>query len=180
MTKVSSSPEPRRLAVYDEAITLEDLCRGRTRYALIRDMALAELSDRELALQIGCDLPTLKAFRALYQTEIAEVVSALAGRLAMETAGLWIAKKANRVAEIQSDVEQINAAMKWFEYDDEGNLAPMLMASREHDRLLRAKHFALSQVASEYSAAEKRSSEDGAPPIRYILEMDEDVSEALS
>lgn len=180
MTKISPSPEPRRLAVYDEAITLEDLCRGRTRYALIRDMALAELSDRELALQIGCDLPTLKAFRALYQTEIAEVVSALAGRLAMETAGLWISKKVNRVAEIQSDVEQLNAALKWFEYDDEGNLAPQLMATREHDRLLRAKHFALSQVAGEYSANEKRAGDSDAPPVRYVLEMDDDISEALS
>jgi len=180
VTKISSSPEPRRLAVYDEAVTLDDLCRGRTRLALIRDMALNELSDRELALQIGCDLPTLKAFRSLYATEISEVIAGLAGKLAMETAGLWIAKKANRVAELQSDVEQLNAALKWFEYDDEGNLAPMLMASREHDRLLRAKHFALGQAAGEYAAADKRQTASENPPIRYILEMDDDVSEALS
>lgn len=180
MTKISSSPEPRRLAVYDEAVTLEDLCRGRTRLALIRDMALNELSDRELALQIGADLPTVKAFRALYATEISEVISELAGRLAGETAGLWIAKKKNRVAEIQSDVEQLNAAMKWFEYDDEGNLAPHLMATREYDRLLRAKHFALSQVASEYSANEKRVGDQNAPPTRYILEIEGFSDEELS
>lgn len=180
MTKISSSPEPRRLAVYDEAVTLEDLCRGRTRYALIRDMALNELSDRELALQIGCDLPTLKAFRALYQTEIAEVISALAGKLAIETAGLWIAKKQNRIAEIQSDVEQLNAALKWFEYDEDGNLAPQLMATREHDRLLRAKHFALGQVASEYAAADKRLGDESAPPTRYILEIEGFSDEELS
>src|SRR5215472_1344319 len=147
MARIESSSEPRRLAVYNEAVTLEDLCRGRTRLALIRDMALNELSDRELAMQIGCDVHTIKAFRALYATEISEVVGALAGQLAMETAGLWIAKKQNRVAEIQSDVEMLNSALNWFEHDEEGNVNHLMIATREHDRLLRAKHTALSQVA---------------------------------
>lgn len=180
MEQIQSDSSPRRLAVYDEAVTLEDLCWGRTRLTLIRDMALNELSDRELALQIGCDLNTIKAFRSLYQTEISEVMAAMAGKLAMETAGLWVAKKANRVAEIQSDIETLTAAMKYFEYDDDGNPAPMLVATREHDRLLRAKHFAMAQVAGEYAAADKLSGDASAPPTRYVLEMDDDIREALS
>jgi len=53
------------------------------------------------------------------------------------------------------------------------------MATREHDRLLRAKHFALGQVAGEYSAAEKRAVGTDTPATRYVLDLDEDVREAL-
>lgn len=180
MARTSDASGPRRLAVYNDVVTLDDLCTGRTRMALIRDMALGELSDRELALRIACDLPTIKAFRALYADEITEVRGALAGQLAIETAGLWIAKRQNRVAEYQSDVEQINAAMRDLITDAEGNVVPMLMATREFDRLLRAKHFAMQAVNSEYGLAEKRGQDNEAPIARYILELPDNIREALS
>ena len=171
---------PRRLAVYNEVVTLEDLCWGRTRLALIRDMALGELTDRELALQISCDLPTIKAFRALYADEVSQVRSALAGQLAIETAGLWIAKRQNRVAEYQSDVELINLAMRDLITGPDGEVVYIAMASREWDRLLRAKHFAMQSVRGEYDLADKRGVDAEAPIARYVLEMGEDISDALS
>jgi hypothetical protein len=181
VSRASSPPSgPRRLAVYDEAVTLQDLSRGRTRLALISDMAMNELSDRELSLQIGCDVPTLKAFRAIYAREISEAIGALAGHLAVESAGLWTAKKQNRVAEIESDIEIINKAMVDLMFDDNGEFWPLMVASREFDRLRRAKHFALAQVASEYSLAEKQQGTGDPRTTRYIIEMDDDVREALS
>jgi hypothetical protein len=171
---------PQRLAVYDEVVTLDDLCWGRTRLALIRDMALGELSDRELSLRITCDLPTIKAFRALYADEITEVRAALAGQLAVETAGLWISHRQNRVAEYQSDVELINQAMRDLVLDAEGNIAYIAMASREYDRLLRAKHFAMQAVKAEYDFSEKKGVDAQAPIARYVLELGDSVDEALS
>jgi hypothetical protein len=171
---------PHRLAVYDEVVVLADLCYGRTRLALIRDMALGELSDRELALRIATDVPTIKAFRALYADEISEVRAALAGKLAIETAGLWISRRQNRVAEYQSDVELITQAMRDMVLDAEGQPIPQLMATREFDRLLRAKHFAMSAVASEYSLSDKKGIDNEAPIARYVLELGDDIGEALS
>lgn len=176
----SSSAGPRRLAVYDEVVTLDDLCWGRTRLALIRDMAMGELSDRELSLQICCDVSTIKAFRALYQDEIVEVRSALAGKLAIETAGLWVSRRQNRVAEYQSDIELINQAMRDIVEGPNGETVYIAMASREYDRLLRAKHFAMQAVRSEYDLADKRGADQEAPIARYILEMGDEISEAIS
>lgn len=180
MAKDSSGSGPKRLAVYDEVVTLDDLCWGRTRLALIRDMALQEFSDRELALRITCDLPTLKAFRALYADEIAEVRAALAGQLAIETAGLWISQRQNRVAEYQSDVELINQAMRDLITGPDGEIVYIAMASREWDRLLRAKHFAMAAVKAEYEFGEKRGVDAQAPIARYVLELGDSVEEALS
>lgn len=178
--KTGKISRPRRLAVYDEVITLEDLCRGRTRLALIRDIALGEFSDRELALRISCDLGTIKAFRVMFADEIVEVRGALAGQLALDTAGLWVAKRANRVMELQSDIEQLDKAMKWLAYDNDGEFNPLFVASRDYDRLQRAKAFALAQVKGEYDLADKRGIESEVPITRYILEMDEEIREMLT
>lgn len=171
---------PHRLAVYDEVVTLDDLCWGRTRLALIRDMALQEFTDRELSLRITCDLPTIKAFRALYADEITEVRSALAGQLALETAGLWVSQRQNRVAEYQSDVELINQAMRNLIEGPDGEIMYMAMASREYDRLLRAKHFAMQAVKAEYEFSDKKGIDAQAPIARYVLELGDSVDEALS
>jgi hypothetical protein len=171
---------PRRLAVYNNVVTLDDLCLGRTRLAMIRDLALGEYSDGELALQVGCDLSTIKAFRALYANEIVDVRGALAGRLAVETAGLWIAERQNRVAEYQSDVEVINQAMREFITDEKGEVVPVMVSTREFDRMLRAKHFAMQAVNSEYSVSEKRGIDNTAPVARYVLEIGDDIADALS
>lgn len=181
MARKTGAAGPHRLAVYDEVITLEDLCQGRTRLALCRDMALNELSDRELALRIGVDLPTIKAFRALYSDEISQVSAALAGQLALETAGLWIAQRQNRIAEYQSDVELINQAMRHLITDpDTGEVVLIATASREWDRLLRAKHFAMAAVNAELGLSEKKGIDSQAPIARYVLEIGEDVADALS
>lgn len=147
---------------------------------MIRDMAMGELTDRELALRINCELATIKAFRALYTDEIAEVRAALAGQLALDTAGLWISKRANRVAELESDLEIINKAMRELVTDEEGNFWPMMIASREFNRLLSAKHAILSQASNEYALNDKRNSDAERVPTRYILEMEDEIREALS
>lgn len=147
---------------------------------MIRDMALGELSDRELALRINCELSTIKAFRALYADEIAEVVAAMAGQLALDTAGLWISKRANRVAELESDLELVNKAMNDLATDEEGNFWPLMIASREFARLLSAKHSILSQASTEYSLNDKRISDSERVPTRYVLEMDEEIRKDLS
>lgn len=70
--------------------------------------------------------------------------------------------------------------MKWLAYDNDGEFDPRFVASRDYDRLQRAKAFALAQVKGEYDLADKRGIESEVPITRYILEMDEEIREMLT
>jgi hypothetical protein len=173
-----SKPDPNAShgGLGDTAVSV--LYTGRARLALIRDLALAEWSPRELADQLGLPQEDIAYFANEHADDIAEVRQALAGQLAIETAGLWIAKKQLRIAELQAEVERIDETLKELREDRE------ISWSRSHRDMLHTKLAIFRQTADELGAYPQRQQ----PPARqgttvhYVIESeDEDTdTEALT
>lgn len=149
-------------------VHLADLYRGWPRLALIRDLAFGEFSAAEIAANIGggCTAQDVLDFRAEHEDEITEVRAALAGQLAIETAGMWIAKRQNRLAELQSDMEDLKGAIEALR--DERKLGGQM-----HRDIVKTRVTVLRAVADELSprstGVKPRPAEDGNV-VRYIVE----------
>jgi hypothetical protein len=147
------------------AISFDELYRGHKRLELCRDLALSELSHRELAHREGVATADIAAFAQDHQTEIAEVRAALAGQLAIETAGLWISKKQNRLAEYQAEIEEIRdylaelrgAGISW---------------SRAHRDMLKMYMDMFRQTADELGAYPQRAQAPArtGQTVHYIID----------
>jgi hypothetical protein len=136
--------------------------------SLLRDLALGEWSYAELARQIGVTTADIADFAEVNAMEIAEVKASLAGQLAVETAGLWITKKQNRIAEIQSDVEEVGDILR--EMAENG-----VRWSRSHKDMLKFRLDGFRQVADELGAMPQRSA---APTrqgssVHYVIESED-------
>lgn len=88
------TPVPRRRMVLE---------RGHVKHELIRRLAAGEAL-KTLAEEFGVATSSVHAFKGRHLTEI----DALKERLHDDFAGLWIAQKGARLAELQADVELIN------------------------------------------------------------------------
>lgn len=77
--------------------------RGWVKHRLIRDFALGEKSGRELAEIYGCSVTSISAFKRRYALEIEEVRN----NLADQYAGMWVAKKIERIREYQEAAEKM-------------------------------------------------------------------------
>jgi hypothetical protein len=113
-------------------------------------------------------------FAAQHEEDILEVRAALAGRLALETAGLWISKKQNRLAEYQSDVEDLNQFIAELRERNACGSAP-------HREALKTKVVMLKAVADELTprgalAVRAAKGEDESNVVRYVIE-DPDIEE---
>jgi hypothetical protein len=76
--------------------------RGRHKLALIRLLAVGELTQAELAEEFGVTQPSIAAFKKRNLAEIQHVKA----NLEDEFAGLWIARKKDRVAELEDIAER--------------------------------------------------------------------------
>jgi hypothetical protein len=99
--------------------------KGWQRVALLRDLALAEMTVLEIAVKWGRSEGTMYAWKKNHAAEI----DAIRADAANEFAGLWVAQKVNRVAVYQDDIEDLE------ESDEPGAIA--------------TKHKALRAVAEE-------------------------------
>lgn len=149
-------------------VHLSDLYRGFPRLGLIRDLAFGEFSHAEIARTLGCKAADIAEFAAQNEEDIAEVRAALAGQLAIETAGLWIAKKQNRLAEYQSDVEDLIEAIETLR--SEGQLG-----SPKHREVLKSKTVMLKAVADELAPRgvtlrQSDKSNDDKNVVHYVIE----------
>lgn len=156
------------------AQTVLDIYQGRSRLALIRDIAMGEWTVQEIAGQLGLPASEIATFSAMFADEISEVRAALAGRLAIDTAGLWVSKRYNRVAEYQNQIEQLEediaAARKRF--------GP---GSREHINVVRTWAILMSKVADEYLPTRiDRADADNGKVVRYVIEADDYIAGGLS
>lgn len=178
------------------------LYRGRARMALMRDLAMGEWSNASIAASVGVPTEIIEDFRETYETEISEVRAALAGQLAVESAGLWISKRQNRISELQSDFEDIDLVIdvmrkntkEKLNQDTKGNDSvvkgdafdtDLLLGSRRHQNLLRAKIAVLRAVADEYAPnKQKKDQEQEDNTIKYVITSDaadgDDILEALT
>lgn len=151
-------------------VSVGQLYRGRARLALLRDLAMGEWTYAEIAKQLQIPAKEISGFAEEHEAEIAEVRAALAGELAIETAGLWISKKQNRLAELQAEYEDVDEALVAFGRD---------RWSTHHKDMHRAKLSILRAVAEELGALPARSDapQRQGDTVHYIIES-EDV-EAL-
>jgi len=165
------------------------LYRGRARLALLRDLALGEWSDASIAQSVGVPTEIISDFRLTYSQEISEVRAALAGKLAIESAGLWISKRQNRLAELQQDYEDIDLVidvmrenvdqLKHVSGADDIKSGDrfdmnMLLGSRRHQNLLRAKISILKAVSDELTSRQgtkDRAADEEAESrtVRYVI-----------
>lgn len=79
--------------------------RGWVAHRLIRDFALGEKNQGELAELYGVSRTSIVAFKKRHALEIEEVRN----NLADEYAGVWVAQKINRIREYQSAAEKMAA-----------------------------------------------------------------------
>lgn len=145
--------------------------RGRFKLALIRDLAMGEWDHASLARIHGITPRDVAAFQDMYASEIAEVSAALSGTISIDTAGLWITRKQQRLAEYQQAIEDIDATI--------AHLRELgINWSRSHRDMFRARLDLYRQAADELGAYPQRT----APPVRqgqgvqYIIDS-EDASE---
>lgn len=103
--------------------------RGWRAAALIRHLAVDKMSIDELAEMFDEEPNTVRSFKQRNR----QAIQACSVDIENEYAALWIAKKVNRIAELQADVDQINDSL-----EDEADPA-----------MFRAKLQALRLVAEE-------------------------------
>lgn len=77
--------------------------RGWVRHRLIRELALGEKRGVDLAAEYGVSRTSITNFKNRYAFEIEEVRN----NLADEYAGLWVARKRERIAELQQAAEKM-------------------------------------------------------------------------
>ena len=153
---------------------VSELFRGHTRMRIIRDIAMGEWDIASIADREGIDVEDLRLFETHFASDISEVRLALAGQLAIESAGLWIAKRHNRIAEMQADFEDVSTAldqMRKNEYrptDNEGSN----LGSKRHRYLVKARLDILRSVADELSPRNQSTSGDPTDPniVHYVID----------
>lgn len=91
-------PRPKR-----KVATKGHLERGWVRHRLIREIALGEKRNMDLAAEYGVSSTSISNFKNRYAMEIEEVRN----NLADEYAGLWVAKKVQRINELQQAAEKM-------------------------------------------------------------------------
>jgi hypothetical protein len=77
--------------------------RGWVRHRLVRDFALGEKTGVELAAIYGCSVTSISQFKKRHGLEIEEVRN----NLADEYAGVWVARKLDRIREYQVAAEKM-------------------------------------------------------------------------
>lgn len=133
------------------------LDRGRNRINLIRDLASGK-SGTDLAEKLGVTPGAIYAF----QRRHADAIEAAAADFESEFAGLWIASKAKRLAEIESVAAHIDALMsdevaealdEWVsskeDHEKEHALERLAESALGDPNALRIKLAALKQAAEE-------------------------------
>lgn len=121
--------------------------RAWVKHRLIRELALGDKTQAALAEQYGVTPGSITIFKQRHHTAIEDVRADLLD----EFASLWIAKKVNRVAEYQDDVDKLSD-------------------STETD-VLKVKHAALKAVAEELGQLPSRYGVSvGSASITYKIE----------
>jgi predicted RecB family endonuclease len=145
---------------------------------------MGEWSTREIAEQLGVEHTDILMFQEENVSDIAEVKAALTGQLAIETAGLWVAKKHNRIAEMQEDIEDINDILKTMREQGLARVTNSDLGTKRHYNLLRGKLALLRNVADELDArvlppGSKPGDGDDTNVVHYVIEAD-DITSAIT
>ena len=170
---------PSQVATGSDTLTVAELYRGHARLTLLRDLALGELTHAEIARSMGpgIQVADIKDFATEYATEIAEVRISLIGELKDECAGLWIAKRANRIAELQDSYEDCRVVVDQMR----GSTIPgQDIGSKRHQNILRSQLQIMRSVADELEPPRRSGpgrpagngdDEDERSLVHYVVEL---------
>jgi hypothetical protein len=142
------------------------------RLSLMRDIAIGEKSDPVLCRTYQLTARELPAFAAAFADEIAEIAQAIQGSADSAMAGLWVTRRQNRLAEIQSDIEDMNEAIAALR-DDGGQLLLSFALGKNYHSLLRAKLGALKAAAEEIDGPRHRDEPGEKNAVHYVIEADD-------
>lgn len=109
---------------------------------------------------------------AEYAPEIAEIAQAIQGQGDTATAGLWIGKRANRLAELQGEIDDINEAIEQLRAED-GRLLLQFALGKPYQSLLRSKLQVLKSAAEEIDGPRRRDEPSDRNAVHYVLEADD-------
>jgi hypothetical protein len=142
------------------------------RLSLMRDIAIGDKSDPQLCRTYDMTARELPAFAAMYADEIAEIAQAIAGSADAALAGLWITRRQNRLAELQSDIDDINGAIDELRADG-GSLIIQFAMSKSYQGLLRSKLGVLKAAAEEIDGPRRRDEPEDRNAVHYVIEADD-------
>jgi hypothetical protein len=110
----------------------------------------------------------IRAFKSTFTHEIAEVSTALSGKLDIATAGMWVSLRQNRLAEYQQAIEDINETINHLR--DLG-----INWSRAHRDMFRARQDLYRAVADELGAYPQRqaSPSQRGMAVTYVIESED-------
>src|SRR6266568_9220864 len=143
------------------------LLRGYERLRLLRDLATAG-DLRPLARQYNLSQSELRVFEQEHQEEISELSSALTQGSNIETAGMWITKKNNRIAELEHEAEEIRNVLEDYRQDG-------IFWSRAQRDMIRTYLEVLRQVADETGAYPQRQSQprQSGQTVHYVIDTED-------
>lgn len=118
--------------------------RGAVCRRLILALATQEKNQVQLAAEFGVVQSSISEFATRHRDEITE----RRAHLDNELAGLWVADRYNRIAEMQADIEEISDS--------------------KDEKLLRVKHAAFRQIAEELG--QLKTSIDVSGRLTYVVE----------
>jgi hypothetical protein len=151
---------------------------GHTEHQLRLAIALGTTSDASLIRQFGLGNKTnLAKFIEINAPEIAEIGEKLRESNPVGLAGLWSAKKNMRVAELQRDIEDINATIDFYR-DEDGVVEPISFGrGKEYVALLNTKTMIIRSIADEIDGTRRAQSvpEDERQIVRYVIDSSEDT-----
>lgn len=130
------------------------LSRGRTKVFLLRELAMGAVSKGTLAERLGVSVMAISVFEKRHAAEIALVRADLENKWA----GLWIAEKRDRLAELQQMYE-----------DNDVLLADGAMMPADANALRRVQLSILDQAAKELGDLPKPLDQNAAQAIPVYM-----------
>jgi hypothetical protein len=150
---------------------------------------MGEVTHGDIARSIGCRVADVAAFADEHVREISDIRTKLAHDIALESsaAGLWIASKRARLAEIQADIDDINEAIAGLMRGPDA-VPGMDVGSKRHMNLLRLKLAGLKAAAEEIDPPRRgagrpsgaEGDDDGREVVHYVIEGDGDIIKSLT
>jgi hypothetical protein len=147
---------------------------------------MGEFSHSEIAKSLGLQIADIADFASDFAAEITEVRGALAAQIKDECAGLWIAKKANRIAELQDSYDDMRMVVDQLRGCD---IPGQDIGSKRHQNLLKMQLAILKTVADEVDPPRRTGpgrpgasadDDDDRTIVHYIIEAPDGVTEALT
>jgi hypothetical protein len=152
--------------------------RGHRWVELCVHIAIGDKNDSQIKRAYGLSAEQLQEFVVDNADRIAEIAQAIEKAEGKNVAGLWITKKPSRLAELQSDVEDINSLIDGCR-DEDGQLDPVsllgLLDNKAYMNLVRMKRALLASVADEIDGPRRQIEvpTDERKIVSYLIDMGE-------